>query len=126
MSNNNAEQSAVYTLLDKLPSWSYGSVVTLLVFGLVLKALGIDFANPINKFSDAYVESIRMQNENVDKFNEAVGKFEAIIIQQSNTISQLAIEVGKNSRRIEQVEMKYDDFGNRIYSLEDFRNRHDK
>ena len=124
--NNNNETSFVFALLDKLPPWSYGAIVTLLAFGIVLKVLGIDFAKPLNAYSEIQIESVRMQNENIKTFNDAVGKFEAIVTAQSETITALSLEVGKNARRIEIVELEFDEFGNRIYSLEQFRKNHDQ
>ena len=126
MSQNNNETSFVFALLDKLPSWSYGAIVTILAFGIVLKVLGIDFAGPLNAYSEIQIESVRMQNENIKSFNEAVGKFEAVINAQSEIIAVQAIEIGKNTRNIELVQLEFDEFGNRIYSLEQFRNNHDQ
>lgn len=126
MSQNNNETSFVFALLDKLPSWSYGAIVTILAFGIVLKVLGIDFAGPLNAYSEIQIESVRMQNENIKSFNEAVGKFEAVINAQSEIIAVQAIEIGKNTRNIELVQLEFDEFGNRIYSLEQFRKNHDQ
>lgn len=122
MENN--DKSFFFTLLEQLPDTAKTIIVTLLTLGIVLMLLGIDFANPINKATDAYAEAIRLQSQNVEQFHEAVDRFEAIVEVQQKSLNQLAKYIGENNEAITRVEILIDDIDTRVVLLEEFKDNH--
>ncbi len=61
LNDNYNERNFINKLVDAVPNWAIGSIGTLLTLALVLKIVGIDFANPINSYTQAQVEIIKQQ-----------------------------------------------------------------
>jgi hypothetical protein len=116
------EESLMSKLVKAVPSWALGAIGTLLTLALVLKIVGIDFAQPINGVTMAYVEAIERQSAGMEKFDTAVIRIEAVNEATRKDINSLEQKVTSgfssiNSKLI-SLERSIDSLEDRVLILE--------
>lgn len=86
---NNEKQNFFWRLWDSIHPISKGVISTVAVSGMILMMLGIDFRT-FNKYTEAKIDEMRQNAENVQTFDESVKRFKQIIENQNDMIITLA------------------------------------
>ncbi len=119
MENLKQEGKFVDKLIEALPSWSLGSLATLLALAIVFKIIGVDFARPINGITEAYVDAIERQSQGMAKFDDSVQRMESLIEHDRKTINDLSSQMAIIGSNINSVKDAMTNFDRRLRVLEE-------
>lgn len=103
-------------ILDRVPPWAMGIIGSLFALALVLKIIGIDFANPINTVTDAYAQAVEAQAQGIKDFDEATKRFEQVVGVQADQVQQLSVEFSRLLDRQDETAKK---FASQVTSLDE-------